>query len=1589
MREGVSIEDDLTRSGILDAEGRIVRPTPPRFGETRGRERETSRRGSMGYLSSEHERIDRQFLDFMASLGGDEPIPYMQGRQTMLYHPQTGKSEVAGAGSRRDLPGAFGAVQRAMEGRRVPSIADIPGLESTRDVSAGEFMEGRHLPTFADVPGLGQTQAGQATQGAGLPDTSSLTATAQLGFMAANAPVQEFTGQIRNAYGAATGRSVDWFEPQSDFLIHLGNPSMEPGDGLFVDPDEELAQERMRREEERGQIYGQNVTLGRIVAGGLARTGVVEPGDTPYRVLSGLVDAVPQYLDPTATVAAGVSRANRARTIFTGATEAVEEAVTATPRLRALASSMNIPGRTRMTRPELLEALKGADLESLSSQRLKGLASALNVTGRSRLNKADLATAVRNSWDQLDATVIKPGEVIAATSKPEAFLRGAAEITRSTGIPQVLERAGVIKGSFTRGVHGPSREGWLVSKEAEPVLQQIADSDSGAFIWRMMNNKPLPSELRSLRAAKTTDEVRDALRPMLGERFRSTEEIWRNPDLFPLITAFRDTRALGDVPGSDIDTADPQAPLREIEAWMRNAHVGGEVVDEFVDRMIDADGFHGIHQVVQEAMEHTDGVLAAAGVKSAATRATMTRAYTREAAMAQEWFISEGAEQQSLFDEINVGGKVHPTGGPFMWANVYNRFIYLPDFREVRRLTSEVFPNLAWNAEGKLRKPAAFALAIQEDVWKPFTLLRGAWPVRVIGEEQLRMGASDLASMFHDPLSYLAFVTARRTDVTGDAFAASREYQEGMVTRSAGFLTERPGRVRTGRQVPLERAHPNYNRSLASTIAELHHDPVARKVTELGDLDAVEDWLRNGDGQSVLERMTREHPEAFADERAVRRYVENASYWVNHVTGGNTDLVAAVRDGVLPRAGARPDLPVLNPDGQTLTAAFVRRLGRHYSDAGPDQILGEVESTVDQVAQRGAVVERMFGWLMAKPTNFLSRSPVFRQRYIQRVEELVGFSSPDTKKAILEALSHTEHPMIGRLEIKGLNVHGASKATRGRITGIEAQGKLTLDEVDAYAKGYALDEVSSLLYDLSSRSQVADSMRLIAPFGEAWREVMTRWAHLANPTSAHGIRNLRRFSQIINGARGEDFGEVMDAPETLDGDQRGFFWKDEFGEEIFVYPGSQWLTGSVTQALGEKVPVPLAGRVQGLSMFGDILPGIGPVASIPTAWFLRDKPGWRRDVREVLLPYGSVIDEEGVSSITQVLNYAPPWMRRGIQALAGGGYDPETNRLYANTVMSAANYLYSTGKYDTSTEDGQATLLKDAKEAARTLYGVRAFVAFGAPSAPSFDWLVETDEGTIRFAFLRDEYYRLIEDEGYESADELFLDRFGKGVGLTMQAHTRTVTGGVEPTQEFGDWAEANGELRIDLPNSWGFFGPRGGNFDYDVYVRQIAKGDREQLTPDEWLSLGMNHLGQMLRDRLLVVLGPEDDWSEEDRDFKRDVEHRISREYPGYNDFSHTETRADFEDNILPELEEAVQDERVLETEAGQGLALYWTARQKILTYAQEELDLEAIDRADALAPDREWLFSVGQAIAREYPDFATLWDRHLSYEVEPEDEG
>ena len=107
-------------------------------------------------------------------------------------------------------------------------------------------------------------------------------------------------------------------------------------------------------------------------------------------------------------------------------------------------------------------------------------------------------------------------------------------------------------------------------------------------------------------------------------------------------------------------------------------------------------------------------------------------------------------------------------------------------------------------------------------------------------------------------------------------------------------------------------------------------------------------------------------------------------------------------------------------------------------------------------------------------------------------------------------------------------------------------GKLTLAQLDSYAKGFALDSTKDLFYNAAEKSNFADILRVVVPFGSAWSEVMTKWMKL----TASNPEALRRVGVSVQGLRNAD----------PDGDGKGFFWKDpQTGEYVFNYPFSKEL----------------------------------------------------------------------------------------------------------------------------------------------------------------------------------------------------------------------------------------------------------------------------------------------------------------------------------------------------------------------------------------------------------------------------------------------
>lgn len=1423
------------------------------------------------------------------------PIPVIQNGQPGIYDPylrtftnqaQNGHASIGPLGMVAEQAGrGIGNLAQLIGSHRlpqqpnVPILSDIANLGGNEPRTVGEAIGqpahnlNAYLQTHGPphLPGaLGSAQQTNV-EASGYTGPSNFNQTIQQANMAMAAPLQEVNGQIRNIYGAATGRDVNWWEPQSDFGI-WATTGMDPGKGWLVSPDSQVAQERRRREAERGLIDGHTFTLGRGLAHGAANLGIVEPDSAAYNIMSGIVDG---------------------------------------------------------------------------------------------------------------AFALKADPFVFASNKMEAI-----QEARTLLKPDEAEKVGLIKGLWTNDIWRPRVSAFLDSNPGSKFISALAGEDNPGVIWKMLGRKNYVSRelVNSLADAHTDEEVRAVIEPLMGGQIRSTRDLWTNTNILNPSKYMPDSakmwvqNQLIDVPAYFVNPYDDASVMHQTEQWLVNSHVKPEKINEFLANVAKAKNPGETLNALDGMMRHSEGVLAANGVPKELIDKLVT-GWRQDLRNAQGKQLEAALDHIQSLDEIKIGEDIFGTGSPLLWAEQQAQMISLPDHNAWKALSSEL-PNIAYNAEGKLVMPLAKLEDFQNKLWKPFQLIRLAWPVRVIGDEQARMGAAGFASFFKDQLTYIAMAIGRKQALDLTPMEAAEDYQKAMTKgRAGGFLQEAPNRARTGAKTVLSQTDDGFADAWAKEIVELHHDKIAPKMAQDG-LDATTNHFLYGGGQGTWKEFyTDPHP-ALENQGVANTYFESISRRIRAKTNGDSELLDAIRTGQY-KGKAIFDEATMSP-----TADFVNALNDpNVMSGAPDKVVGVAD--MSHAKKKDPFVTRMFSLLMAVPSNVLSRSPVFRQAYWNRIAEMMPFADPAEKARIVANAREAYQLDWGPVHL--------GKGFVDKLEKSQSVGKLTLEEMDSYAKGFALDTTQDLLYDLSRKSQIADSMRLVSPFAEAWKEVYSVWAKLLNPTTGQGLKNVRRLSQFYQAALSPEAGGLFGAPTDLAGNQMGMFWRDQYGDMNFVYPGTQWLTGQkwahvpdwVPGAGGfgaPGIPVPLTGRVMGLNMFGTLVPGLGPVAAIPASYMIQDKPGWERTLRDLVLPFGSATDQQGAFALGQITNFAPAWMRNGLQALAGHGIDQQTNRLYANTVMSAANYLYSTGKYDTKSVGGWQKLMDDAKKSARNLYLVKAMVGFGAPAAPRTDFLVDTNRGLIRYAALRDKYQSMLADPhiGIANADEEFLKQFGDQVGMTMQSFTREIQGGVGVSKQFDDWSRAHPDLKQLYPATYAYFGPQNkGKFDYNVYLKEILTGGREQLTPDEWRRLGENHLGQMILDNAKAQVGV--DPTPEDQQYLDDLKDWVYKNYPGFNDFRGIEGRADPE-VVMRELQAAVNDPKVNKTNAGKGLVAYMKARDDVMGTVADNGDKTF--QGQDYAGDRQYLFDTGQFLSKKYKDFEALWNRVLRNEVEPTDQ-
>lgn len=232
----------------------------------------------------------------------------------------------------------------------------------------------------------------------------------------------------------------------------------------------------------------------------------------------------------------------------------------------------------------------------------------------------------------------------------------------------------------------------------------------------------------------------------------------------------------------------------------------------------------------------------------------------------------------------------------------------------------------------------------------------------------------------------------------------------------------------------------------------------------------------------------------------------------------------------------------------------------------------------------------------------------FRQQYFNWVDQLV----PSLKQDALDNLVTNIKNRAKKLGITPEQYVGDAKRWQRIVDHQEGRKKiyetLSLKEMDSYAKGNALDDLKTMLYDASERNNLTDIARIVMPFAQAQIDFYKAVGRMAFVDTGFGrmpnIYNLRRAQLIVDGGISAD----------PDGDGRGFFYKDQQSKQwSFSYPIGGPLTKTLTRFVpglgaGPGVTAQMQAPVAGVLMGFDMRPGLGPFGQFAASRILPDSP---------------------------------------------------------------------------------------------------------------------------------------------------------------------------------------------------------------------------------------------------------------------------------------------------------------------------------------------------------------------------------------------
>ena len=1024
--------------------------------------------------------------------------------------------------------------------------------------------------------------------------------------------------------------------------------------------------------------------------------------------------------------------------------------------------------------------------------------------------------------------------------------------------------------------------------------------------------------------------------------------------------------------------------------------------------------------------------------------------YTNLSELPDEMKILWGDELTKLgwsAEDINKGFNTF-ANQPILESTL-TRDIRLPDVSEVIKLVNKLDKSM----KGQFLKAADIVGSKGIDsvmdfyvgkVFKPIALLRPAWTVRVIAEEQLRAladGVLGIRDNYLNPMSILGRMglidvrpSAARSgwlnngvfeagigeaesrafdNLTGNTMRQKIEWE--TVQKEATDIIQQTGIGNPNTKNWNEgqyRVINNYlNSKLTQAIAKikLQGSDIESARRSIATEQLIDDMLTEGNElrEAMLSISTSTNQEnvlqvlqTTTDRTVIRQFLDTlseavtadlskdgnitAEMWELLATGkfknaaGQTIDIKQIARGSATKAekalfdsgdlGAKRTREIAKTNEQNMNKAI-----KEYVNKFGDSLTIDVKHRTKPITLDSSFYDKFVNygmeWLMTRPTNNMSRIPVFKSTYWNKSAELISISSESVKQQILKGAKKA-----------GINQKQINKWDKL----YKSAGDEGIDDpelIEQLAKGSAVQKTKDLLYDITESRRFWDVARWVFPFGNAYQEVLTTWTKLLGANPAISARGSTVWS-----------GATQPTDELTDTGKGFFFEHPTNGSVVFNFPGQglvqDWMFGEAENNLNVNVNLPV--YAQSLNIAATVLPGVGPTIRIPAAFFFQNFPD-ESFANKIIFGDFAAPDLSIEGELTKALGFKPAWADKFKTVLYNKGENSQG--VFGNTVMDTYEALLYAGLVDDSTEEGFNKGINLAVEKARGLFMIRVLSQFIGPSgiaSPVYD-ITDKNGNVFYLETLADEYRSIKVSNNYDDtiATQKFIQKFGfNPLALTV---SKTISIEKFPvTTEGYDWYKENKDLYEEYPLVAWYLEPPSSyaEFSFPAYREGIEQNKREYRTPEQFAIAKNKLLGAVAMDEYERLMGISGNNTDPAKTIRDEYKKQLMDQYWGYGQpgivGSPNQPSTDMQ---IEQLIKMSNDSELQDNEQIKSIKLYLEQRQNLINFTIKTQDSETIWKTSRnYAGARQILRQYADTLITQNQKFGPIFDQLLAKELQPE---